>query len=104
MLWWLLHRVTAVVLLFGLLFHFYFMHLSGVHNYSYESIIERLNSPYWIGFNAIFLLSSIYHGFYGINGLITEYVKDRVFRGIFRFFTFALAGVLTVFGLSILFH
>lgn len=98
---WLLHRFTGVILVFGLLYHFLVMHFMGHYNYSYEAIIQRLNDPYWKTFNIIFLLSAIYHGFYGINGLVTEYVKVVSLRRVLKFFVFISPLALAFFGLKI---
>lgn len=72
---WLLHRITGVILVVGLLYHFILMHFMGHDNYSYEAVMQRLSEPSWKIFNIVFLFSALYHGFYGLNGVVTEYVR-----------------------------
>lgn len=103
MWWWLLHRITGVILLFGLLYHFAFMHFLGTENYSYESAMDRLSNPYWKAFNIIFLISVIYHGFYGINGLVTEYMNDKIFKKFAKIVIVLISLTLAFFGIKIVF-
>lgn len=98
---WLLHRVTGIILLFGLMYHFIQMHFLGHDNYSYEAVMQRLADPSWKIFNILFLLSALFHGFYGINGLITEYVKENSMKNFLKIFTLILPLVLAFFGIKI---
>ncbi len=98
---WLLHRITGVILLFGLMYHFILMHFLGHDNYSYEAVMQRLVDPSWKIFNIVFLLSALFHGFYGINGLITEYVKGNSMKNFLKIFIFILPLILAFFGIKI---
>jgi len=73
---WFFHRITGAVLFFGLILHFYVMHFAGAQNFTYEAVMARFASPWWIGFNAAFLVSAAYHGFNGLWGIGLEYIKD----------------------------
>lgn len=98
---WLLHRITGVILVLGLLYHFIFMHFMGYDNYSYEAVMQRLREPSWKIFNLVFLFSALYHGFYGLNGLITEYVKGESFKKFFKLIILILPLALAIFGIKI---
>ncbi|MCX7988718.1 MAG: succinate dehydrogenase, hydrophobic membrane anchor protein [Thermodesulfovibrio sp.] len=98
---WLLHRITGVILVLGLLYHFIFMHFMGHDNYSYEAVMQRLREPSWKIFNLVFLFSALYHGFYGLNGLITEYVKGESFKKFFKLIILILPLALAIFGIKI---
>ncbi|MEN2995143.1 MAG: succinate dehydrogenase, hydrophobic membrane anchor protein [Thermodesulfovibrio sp.] len=100
---WLLHRITGVILAVGLVYHFIFMHFLGQNNYSYEAVIQRLSDPSWKIFNIVFLVSAIYHGFYGLNGLVTEYIKNDFWKKVIRFVVFIVPIGLTFFGFRIVF-
>jgi len=75
---WFLQRLTGLILLIGLIVHFYIMHYSGTGALDYETVTARLSSPYWKGFDILFLLSILYHGFNGLWGIATEYIKESV--------------------------
>jgi len=98
---WLLHRVTGIILAFGLIYHFFMMHFMEAEAYSYQSVIQRLSDPSWKIFNIVFLISALYHGFYGINGLITEYVKEEGLKKFLKIFIFILPLALAFFGIKI---
>lgn len=98
---WLLHRITGVILVVGLLYHFILMHFMGHDNYSYEAVIQRLSDPSWKVFNLVFLFSALYHGFYGLNGLITEYIKGNYLKNFLKFIIIILPLTLAFFGIKI---
>lgn len=72
---WLLQRISGGVLFLGLALHFYTMHFSGKGNIGYEVVMERFSDPAWIAFNAVFLVSVIYHGFAGLWVMALEYIS-----------------------------
>lgn len=74
---WLFQRITGAILFMGLGIHFYVMHYMGTEQLSHGLVIARLNEPGWIAFNAAFLVSAIYHGFYGLWGIFLEYITGR---------------------------
>ena len=50
----------------------------------YEVLMLRLGDPVyavlWKGFNLLFLLFALHHGFYGLNNVITDYVRNDMAR------------------------
>jgi succinate dehydrogenase / fumarate reductase membrane anchor subunit len=97
-----LHRISGVILLAGLAVHFRVMHFAGTDSLTYEAVAARLRDPFWIAFNALFLVSAIYHGFMGLWGIAIEYVRaGRLLRATRSVITGA-AGGLTIVGLYIL--
>jgi succinate dehydrogenase / fumarate reductase membrane anchor subunit len=78
MMVWLFQRITGVVLLAGLMVHFYMMHFVGPENISYDAVAARLDTPGWIMFNFLFLISALYHGFSGLWGIALEYVRSEM--------------------------
>lgn len=98
---WLLHRITGLILVVGLFYHFIFMHFMGHDNYSYEAVIQRLSEPSWKLFNIVFLFSAIYHGFYGLNGLVSEYIKGERLKKFFKIIFLILPLALAFFGVKI---
>ncbi|MFA5353979.1 MAG: hypothetical protein WC291_07105 [Thermodesulfovibrionales bacterium] len=66
-LFWLLHRITGLFLIGGLAVHFLTM--------SYGRLI-----PFGTAMRRAFLLSAIYHVFYGLWGLSVEYIRSTAVR------------------------
>lgn len=89
---WFFLRITGVILLAGLMLHFYTMHYNG----------PAQTGPYWRAFNFIFLLSAIYHGFNGLFGIMLEYVRSRKLQKIFEGVLIITALILVGFGFYIL--
>lgn len=98
---WLLHRITGVILVVGLFYHFIFMHFIGHDNYSYESVMKRLSEPSWKVFNIVFLFSALYHGFYGLNGLVAEYIRGVTLKRFFKIILVILPLALVFWGVKI---
>ena len=50
----------------------------------YDVLMLRLADPVyavlWKGFNLLFLLFALHHGFYGLNNVITDYVRNDMLR------------------------
>jgi succinate dehydrogenase / fumarate reductase membrane anchor subunit len=99
---WLAHRAAGAVLFVGLSVHFYVMHMGGAE-LTYETVSARLESPPWILFNLVLLLSAIYHGFYGLWGMAGEYVRSARLRRMCGSTILGAASGLTFVGMYILF-
>lgn len=95
---WLFHRITGIILLAGLTIHLYIMHFSGQEQISYEFVRARILNPYWKTFNIVFLISAVYHGFYGMWGIATEYSVSRKVKSLIP----ALACLLIITGIYII--
>ncbi len=93
---WFFQRLTGLVLFAGLFVHFLVMHYSGGEQIGYDAVMARLHNPLWVGFDLLFLLSVLYHGFNGLWGIVTEYTDDGIFRRLLH-----AAIVLAVIGLTV---
>lgn len=86
---WLLHRLTGLFLVLGLIVHFSKMHYG-------------LSAPYGTPFKMIFLSSVIYHGFYGSWGLAVEYIGPTRLLRACQIFILLSASFLTIVGVYII--
>jgi len=70
---------------------------------SYEVTMLRLADPVyavlWKGFNILFLLFALHHGFYGLNNILTDYIRRPMMRAIATRLSWTVALVLLVIGL-----
>ncbi|MEM1041831.1 MAG: succinate dehydrogenase [Bacteroidota bacterium] len=68
----------------------------------YDILMLRLADPVyavlWKGFNILFLLFALHHGFYGLNNIITDYVRNDLARATAITLSWGLALVLFVIG------
>ncbi|HEX8299920.1 MAG TPA: succinate dehydrogenase [Rubricoccaceae bacterium] len=50
----------------------------------YDVLMLRLGDPVyavlWKGFNLLFLLFALHHGFYGLNNIMTDYIRNDLLR------------------------
>lgn len=69
----------------------------------YDVVMLRLADPVyavlWKGFNILFLIFALHHGFYGFNNILTDYIRHPIGRVLAQVFSWGLALVLLVVGL-----
>ncbi len=69
----------------------------------YDVVMQRLSDPVyavlWKGFNILFLLFALHHGFYGLNNVLSDYIRNDMARAITKVLTWTLALVLLIVGL-----
>ena len=69
----------------------------------YDVVMQRLADPVyavlWKGFNILFLIVALHHGFYGLNNVLTDYIRNDMGRIAARTLSWGLALVLLVIGL-----
>ena len=125
---WFLHRITGTFLIFLLVTHFWVQHYDhstatvmpqvltseqidegALPEYEraeltpYDVVMLRLADPVyavlWKGFNILFLIFALHHGFYGLNNVLTDYIRNDMGRITVRVLSWGLALVLLVIGL-----
>jgi succinate dehydrogenase / fumarate reductase membrane anchor subunit len=68
----------------------------------YDVLMLRLGDPVyavlWKGFNLLFLVFALHHGFYGLNNVLTDYIRNGVARAGAVALSWTLALVLLVIG------
>jgi len=75
--WWLMQRVTGILLLPAFLAHYIVTHINTAHYVEYEKIAERVASPTWKFVNVLFLTIVLLHGFYGVWNVLLDYLSKR---------------------------
>ncbi len=70
---------------------------------SYDVVMTRLADPVyavlWKGFNILFLLFALHHGFYGLNNVMGDYIRNDMMRVVAKTLSWTVALVLFVIGL-----
>jgi succinate dehydrogenase / fumarate reductase membrane anchor subunit len=75
--WWLMQRVTGILLLAALLAHYIVTHLYTQHYVTYDKIAERVATPTWKFINIFFLTVVLLHGIYGVWNVLLDYLAKR---------------------------
>ncbi len=89
---WLMQRVTAVVLIVGLLTHLVATHIFNLGHLSYLNIDHRLGSAFFVVIDISLLAAAVFHGLNGARMVVLDYwLQSRASRR-------ALAIALWVFG------
>ena len=92
---WLLQRVTAVVLIVGLLTHLVATHIFNLGHLSFLNIGDRLGSTFFVVIDVSLLAAAIFHGLNGARMVVLDYwLKGRAGRR-------ALSITLWVFGSAV---
>ncbi|HUK76768.1 MAG TPA: hypothetical protein VL117_04115 [Thermoleophilia bacterium] len=92
---WLLQRVTAVVLIIGLLTHLVATHIFNIGHLSYLNIGDRLGSTFFVVIDVSLLAAAIFHGLNGARMVVLDYwLESRAGRR-------ALSIALWVFGSAV---
>lgn len=69
----------------------------------YQVVMQRLADPVyavlWKGFNILFLVVALHHGFYGLNNILTDYIRNPMGRLLARTFSWTVALCLLIVGL-----
>lgn len=81
---WFLQRITAALILIFLITHLVVIHIGGGGGtITFESVKERLQSPWFMIIDIGLLICGIYHALYGIRGIIFDFpVGERIRKGI----------------------
>lgn len=79
---WLFMRVSGLVLIFIVLFHFYLMHFFyGVDTINFGFIIDRWMDPiyglFWRTYDLLLLVFALVHGMFGAKYSIEDYFHNR---------------------------
>jgi succinate dehydrogenase hydrophobic membrane anchor protein len=77
---WKLQRITGVFLLVMIPAHFLFMHLSPHIAKDAGTVVLRLQNPWIKLVDAALVVSAIYHGGYGLNSILNDYVGSKELR------------------------
>jgi len=89
---WKLQRITGSALLLLALGHYLFMHLNVTAGHNAGIILERMQSPFILGLDFLFLTVVMFHAWYGLLTMITDKVAALSVRRV-------LFGLLTLISL-----
>jgi len=68
----------------------------------YQVVMQRLADPVyavlWKGFNILFLIVALHHGFYGLNNVMTDYIRAPMARLVARSLSWTVALALFIIG------
>ncbi|MFB6271695.1 MAG: succinate dehydrogenase hydrophobic membrane anchor subunit [Salinibacter sp.] len=68
----------------------------------YQVVMQRLNDPVyavlWKGFNILFLVVALHHGFYGLNNVMTDYIRNPMGRLVAKSLSWTVALGLLIIG------
>jgi succinate dehydrogenase cytochrome b556 subunit len=74
---WLLQRVSGLLLLFYLFLHLWILHYSNLPDKAtFDSILMRLQSPFFLIFDLMLLALVIFHGLNGLRVIIIDFGID----------------------------
>jgi len=97
---WLFQRVTAVVLIVGLLTHLVATHLFNLGHLSFLNIGDRLGSTFFVVIDVSLLAASIFHGLNGARMIVLDYwLETRASRRALSLFLWVFGSAVFVYGM-----
>lgn len=70
---WILQRLTAVVLLFGLAVHLIALHILNIGDLTYDNVAGRLASYFFIVTDFSLLFAGVFHALNGVRMVLLDY-------------------------------
>jgi succinate dehydrogenase cytochrome b556 subunit len=96
---WLVQRLSAVFLLFGMMVHLIATHIFAIGELSYDNIGDRLQSVFFIVVDILLLGSVLFHGLNGARMVLLDYFfKERAQRSFLDAFLVAFGLAFFVYG------
>ncbi len=77
---WLLQRLTAVVLFIMLLVHFVTYHFISNGVFTWETVVKKMQTPWFNLVQFLFLITALYHGLNGVWMVTEDYIHSRFWR------------------------
>ena len=95
--WWKLQRLSGTFLFILVPAHMLFMHLNPAMGRDVQIITERLSQPLITIIDGLLLAAILYHGGYGLIGIIKDYLTEQ---RLIRICTGVVIVILVLFGLQ----
>jgi len=75
---WILQRISAGLLVFFLLAHFWVLHFAFVgEQITFQRVLARVQSPYFIVLDSVLLAVVLYHGLNGVWQVVVDFGLNR---------------------------
>ncbi len=75
---WYWQRITGGILAIGMIVHFWVQHFVNPGMVTFEIVSNRLAMPSWKIFDWILLICAIWHGYFGIWNIISDYNPKKI--------------------------
>jgi len=99
---WLLHRLSGLVLVLGMVIHFWTLHFANGGEVTYQEVMRRLSTPLWKGIDTVLLGVCLYHALLGIRLVLMDFRPLRRYQAIIVWALLGLGILLFFFGLQII--
>ncbi|MFH1729217.1 MAG: succinate dehydrogenase, hydrophobic membrane anchor protein [Pseudomonadota bacterium] len=101
---WLWHRISAVFLVFGLFIHFVYVHVAIIPPLTYQKVAQRMaeNMYFWVVFDIMLLLATIYHGLLGVYNIFCDYSFSKQLKETVKYALIAIGFLMFIIGIWIL--
>lgn len=97
---WFFQRITALILVFGLIVHFIVLHFMIERPVTMEKVARRLEHPGWIAFDCVLLLACLYHALNGLNSVLLDFKPARTFKNIVYYALWVAGGATAAIGIA----
>lgn len=95
---WFWQRLTAFILVLGLIVHFTVTHFTG-EPLSFGNVNDRTRHLFWVIFDSILLITALIHGFGGLWSIYLDYNPKGTFRKFLGWVVVFLVVIFTIYGL-----
>ena len=93
LLGWLLQRISGIFLLFFLGAHLWALHIAAAGTeINWSTVLQHLNTPFFKFLDASLLALVLYHGLYGLRGIVFDFITGHLSRTVITW-AFLLLGL-----------
>jgi len=98
-IFWKLQRITGAFMLPMLIGHMLFMHMNYLTGHDSKTILLRMQSPFIMGLDFVFIVFLLFHAGYGVFSIVADYIKPGAVLKLLTLLIFIVMALSAFFGL-----
>jgi len=100
-IFWKLQRITGAFMLPMLIGHMLFMHMNYLTGHDSKTILLRMQSPFIMGLDFVFIVFLLFHAGYGVFSIVADYIKPGAVLKLLTLLIFIVMALSAFFGIRL---
>jgi len=101
-IFWKLQRITGAFMLPMLIGHMLFMHMNYLTGHDSKTILLRMQSPFIMGLDFVFIVFLLFHAGYGVFSIVADYIKPGAVLKLLTLLIFIVMALSAFFGIRLI--